>query len=188
MKTLCRILAIVLVTVLFFSACKKDDDNAPLSKTAILTSQQWRLVSVYTEPTIPMYYNLDSSEYVFGFYDSSEDSSQVTYLGDIYDYYSYFFEYPCTMDNTRQYKNDNTFVDDEGGSKCVETDPQTNNGQWFLNEDNTEYTEIIGSETYEYYVEEITLDQFIVFSWYLEGVNDSVALDRIKTYVYKPVY
>lgn len=43
----------------------------------------------------------------------------------------------CQLDNTMIFDQDETYIIDEGASKCHESNPQTSLGTWILSENNT---------------------------------------------------
>jgi hypothetical protein len=183
MKITCRFILPIILFALVFS-CKKDD--GPKSNTDLLTSRSWELSGIFYEPSLPIYYNIDSSATYIGANDLSEDSSHVIYLGNLYDYYS-FYKLSCEDDDYRDYSKDNTYLDDRGEELCSTTQAQTTSGQWFFNDDETLYTEIpAGSaSSFQYKIEELNEDKFVISSWFLEGLNDTVSIPRMEVIVYK---
>lgn len=91
--------ALVILTVAVIAGCKKDDNSSP-SKTQLLTSGSWKLTAANADPAI----------------DINQDG---VVENDI------FAVLPtCFKDNLFIFKTNNTYVVDEGATKCNVSDPQ----------------------------------------------------------------
>lgn len=98
---------------LTFAGCKKDSPGTPTptaSKADLLTAKKWRTSASTTTTT----YNNQTS--------TSDDYASMS---------------PCERDNFTQFNANKTAVFDEGATKCNSSDPQTTNGTWDLNSDQT---------------------------------------------------
>jgi hypothetical protein len=104
-----KILFLVSVLAVAVSGCKKDDDDP--SNTDKLTGKAWKVTAITVNPAIS-----------FG-------GISIT------DVYAFLDD--CEKDNTSTFNTDKTYLDDEGGSKCDPSDPQTTPGTWAFNSDET---------------------------------------------------
>ena len=94
-------------------SCSKDNDNPP-SKTALLTSSNWKLVA----------------QTYHGDYDGDGTTDPVDY--DMYADYE-----ACEKDNFMKLNTDGSGTADEGPSKCDDSDPQTESVEWQFKENET---------------------------------------------------
>lgn len=108
-----------LLPILFFSvlgfavitgSCKKDKEDDPVTKTDLLTSGSWKFTAFTVDPPYPIF---DDQGNIIG---TSDDV-----LGNMDD---------CSVDDVHSFKADNTFIFDEGASKCDSDDPQSISGTW----------------------------------------------------------
>lgn len=126
------LLALTVLSFIGFSSCsdKKTDDPQPASKskTELLTSAQWQLVSGTIVPPI----TID----IFG---------QIITISDISDLDG---SEPCNKDDVQIFNADGTITNDEGLTKCDPMDPQTTSGgKWAWMENETKLQIIDGDTT-----------------------------------------
>lgn len=94
-------------------SCSKNNDNPP-SKTALLTSSNWKLVA----------------QTYHGDYDGDGTVDAV-------DYNMYADFEACEKDNFMKFNTDGSGIADEGPSKCDAADPQTETVEWLFKENET---------------------------------------------------
>jgi hypothetical protein len=68
----------------------------------------------------------------------------------------------CNADDCTRFTDDGKTVLDEGGSKCISTDPQTVEGTYTLSEDGRMLTLTQGGLTFEFAVDELTKDRMVL--------------------------
>jgi len=108
-KTLILILAAGFAA---FTACEKDNDSEPKSKTSLLTSDSWKMTTATVDPAI----------------DWDGFGTMVTNI---------FSQMPaCSKDDIITFKSNGTYVNEEGPSKCDPSDPDViDTGTWTFNSD-----------------------------------------------------
>lgn len=124
-----------------FAACKDDSNNTPPTKektrTEMLTAGQWNLVSGAIVPPITME--------IFG---------QTITISDFLEFQG---AEPCDKDDLVIFKADGTIVNDEGPTKCNDTDPQTSSGgNWALLENDSKLRIIDSGDTTMISITELT--------------------------------
>lgn len=108
------------------SCGKKEDMPTPLTPTQLLSSHHWLLRS-------------------------SIESGPTIQTVDLY-----AASGVCTQDNLLQFATSNTFIYDEGPTKCTPSSPQTRLGLWALGKNDTQLTVVLDGYTSEYTIEELT--------------------------------
>lgn len=106
--------AVILSVVMVFSSCKKDEDDAK-SKKDILVAKTWQITAITINPGM--------------------DLGDGTIITDLF-----AFMDDCAKDDFMTFKTDGSYTTDEGASKCDEADPQTSQGTWAINADETQMT------------------------------------------------
>jgi len=96
------------------SACKKDSDTTP-SRTDLLTTPKWRMTAETETLTI-----------------SQPGGSPGPTVLD-----RHAGKTACERDNFHKFNVNNSWVIDEGPSKCLPSDPQTGTSTWAFNSDQT---------------------------------------------------
>lgn len=151
-----KLLFFITISLTFvFSACKKDKNDDPATKTELITASKWKMTAFTVNPGFPIF---DNQGNIIG---TSEDMlAQMD---------------ACSIDDTFKFNTDMTFVFDEGASKCDSGDPQSTAGTWAFISSETilsitddgsvqdltilelkenilkvNYSEIDGSDTYTY--------------------------------------
>jgi len=105
---------LLFVTLLTFTACKKDEDSPKTAKD-YLTAGFWKMTAGTIDPGID-----------FG----------GTVITDFYAFLD-----ACEKDDLTRFNADGTITDDEGATKCDPDDPQTTtDGSWVLSADNKTVT------------------------------------------------
>ncbi|MCX6256321.1 MAG: hypothetical protein NTW49_00205 [Bacteroidia bacterium] len=99
---------IVLSLVLVVISCKKDETK---SRTELLTGKYWITTAVTIDPAV----NING-----------------TLVTDIFAQ-----EETCRQDDLQKFTTNGVYTFDEGASKCSANDPQTTNGIWSFNSDDT---------------------------------------------------
>jgi hypothetical protein len=118
-----KILFATLILSSLFIGCSKDDkeDVKQPTKTELLTAHYWQTTAITVDPPLP-------------------------YFGTtITDLFSQFEN--CDKDDIKKFNTNNTIIYDEGATKCDPADPQTENGVWSFNSDETILT--IDGESYK---------------------------------------
>ena len=113
MKTLSIYLLTAAMGLSALSSCKKDSTGTPTpaaSKADLLTAKKWR---VSANTTVTTYNNQTNT---------SDD---------------YASSPSCERDDFTQFNANKTAFFDQGATKCSSTDPQTTNGTWDFNSDQT---------------------------------------------------
>ena len=117
----------VVLACSFFSCSKKEKDpTPPLTRTQLLSSKKWQLRSA-----------------------TIEGPGQP--IIDIYALTS-----PCTRDDYEQFNLPNTYVNDEGLTKCGTADPQTKLGLWALINNDTQLTVTYDGQSNTSTIDELT--------------------------------
>ena len=104
-------------------SCSKDAGDDP-AKLSALTTGSWKLTAYTTD------YEKDG----------------------VYEENTYAFIGECNQDNFYTFHVDSTVVEDQGPTKCLETDPQTRTLSWKFKEHQTQL--LFGTTTYQ--IEELT--------------------------------
>lgn len=137
MKNLFLLLCTSLVMSVSFSACKKDkDDPTPTkSKTDMLTQsgRKWKITA---------------------------DVTAITAAGATITNDNYATDYDaCDKDDFVTFQASKVLVSDEGATKCVSSSPQTENGTWDFNSDQSKFlitAPMLGNTTITFDIVEIT--------------------------------
>ncbi len=118
-----KILFATLILSSLFIGCSKDDkeDVKQPTKTELLTAHYWQATALTIDPPLSI-----GGIQISDLYSQSEN---------------------CVKDNLEKYNTNNTFISDEGPTKCDPTDPQTENGVWSFNSDETILT--VDGESYK---------------------------------------
>lgn len=109
-------ISLLLILAASLGACKKDSENSP-NKAELLTAKSWRISaqsSSYSSPSINNGAAITTDEY----------AAMAS----------------CERDNLFKFSANQTLVFDEGATKCDSSDPQTQNGTWYFNSDQTRLT------------------------------------------------
>ncbi len=108
-------LSLFLFVAVTLGACKKDNENTPTppSRTELLTAKNWR-ISGHTSTTVSNGTTIKKDEYA---------ASPA-----------------CERDDFTKFNASKVVVYDQGASKCDASDPQTENGAWDINKDETKLT------------------------------------------------
>lgn len=131
-----------LVALLTLFSCKKEENtpsNVPSTKqtkTEMLSAHGWKLdgfVSIFEVP--------GGQPFEFDVFDSLE---------------------PCEKDNLFFFNAGNVFVQDEGNSKCISTDPQKITGEWSFNENDETLFWTYDSESFECDVISISTNKLVL--------------------------
>ncbi len=113
---LCSLLALSLT----FTSCKKDkkEDPAPVAKTKteLITGKNWKVTAATIDPAIDLF---GTGTPTTNLYAQLED---------------------CNKDDLIRFDTPNAYKEDEGGTKCDATDPQTITGTWVFSADETKVT------------------------------------------------
>ena len=91
------------------SACKKDKEAAPKTKSEQLVNKRWKMSALTGTLTV------------------NGKTQTIDAFGQVD---------ACNKDDFTTYKTDKTYVDDAGATKCT-TEPQTDTGKWDVNSDQT---------------------------------------------------
>jgi hypothetical protein len=119
-----RKISLLLLVAVTLGACKKDSENTPTtSKTDLLAAKSWR-ISTQTSS-----------------FSSSNINNGTPVTTD-----EYAASSACERDNFIKFNTNKTLVVDEGASRCDTSDPQTQNGTWDFNSDQTKLTMIDPSQ------------------------------------------
>lgn len=102
---------------IFCSSCEKENKS---DKKEVLCASPWKLSALSVEPSIPLF---DSDDQIIGY--TSDLFSQLE---------------SCDKDDTQQYFKDGSYIYDNK-QRCDVSDPQTESGSWFFNENQTSITE-----------------------------------------------
>ena len=110
-KTLFLVLA---ASIVAFTACEKDKDSEPKSKTSLLTSESWKMTASVVDPAV----------------DWDGFGTMVTNI---------YSQMPaCSKDDIVTFKSNGTYINEEGPSKCDPSDPDViDTGTWTFNSDET---------------------------------------------------
>jgi hypothetical protein len=68
----------------------------------------------------------------------------------------------CNADDCTRFTEDGKTILDEGGSKCIATDPQTVEGTYTLSEDGKTLTLKQGPSSFDFTVDELTKDKLVI--------------------------
>ena len=117
------------LSVFTFSSCKKKEDEPvieptppPPTKTELLTGKNWRLTAFICDPP-------------YDFFGTG------TPISNVYAQFS-----PCDKDDILLFKTNNTYVQDEGATKCNTGDPQIiATGPWTFNSTESIITQDAGT-------------------------------------------
>ena len=128
----------VLLTLLEFTACRKDDESNTKTKSDFLIEGNWVITNLTVEPGI--------------------DMGGGVLVTDVYPYLE-----DCQKDDIMDFQSGGDVVIDEGPTKCDPDDPQTTDrGSWMLMDNNTKLriTEPNG-DSFEGTILELTATRFI---------------------------
>jgi hypothetical protein len=144
MKALAAALGIFALTLTI--GCKKDDDVVQPDKIGMLTSGTWALSGMTVNPAIDWF---------------GEPTTDI------------LAKLPgCLKDDLTIFKANGTITYDEGASKCDPADPQTTQGTWTVNANQTVLTIVADGETTPYDISTLTNDQFKAeYEVEEEGIN-----------------
>jgi hypothetical protein len=106
-----KLLILALMAAGSLTACKKDSEPAPKSKSEILVDKRWRISAATATATV-----------------QGKLVTQDVY-DDVVD--------DCNKDDFTTYKANKTYTDDAGATACQQGDPQTQSGTWDVNSDQT---------------------------------------------------
>ena len=108
-----KILFATLILSSLFIGCSKDDtdDVKQPTKTELLTAHYWQITAITVDPPLPFF-----GTTITDFYALSEN---------------------CYKDDIQKFNTNNTIIFDEGATKCDPADPQTENGVWSFNSNET---------------------------------------------------
>lgn len=101
-------------TTILSTSCKKDEEEKPKTRDQILVGKKWQMKAATIDPSIQVGGGLTNNFY-----------NQLP---------------ACVKDDFTTFNANGKFVDDEGTSKCVLSDPQTTQGDWLFNSDKTVIT------------------------------------------------
>lgn len=108
-------LSLFLLVAAALGACRKKDDVAPVdSQTGFLTAKNWRETAETTTTVI----------------NGGAATTEDTYAALS----------ACKRDDFAKFNTDNSYVGDEGPTKCSTSAPQTQVGKWSFNSDRTKLT------------------------------------------------
>ena len=113
-------------TAISCAKTKEDPAPAPPTRTQLLTAKKWQIRSA-----------------------TIEGSGQPTV--DLYPLIA-----PCSRDDFEQFNLPNTYVTDEGPTKCSPSDPQTQLGIWALTANDTQLTVTATGTSTTSTIEELT--------------------------------
>lgn len=109
------LLALSLTVVL--SACKKDKEDDPKTKTDLLTASNWKMTASTVSPEMEVY---DDEGNIIGM--SGDEFAQME---------------PCFKDDLTRFNTNFTVTFDEGATKCDDSDPQSVTGTWAFKSNET---------------------------------------------------
>jgi hypothetical protein len=133
------------ILLIGLNACKKDDKKA-LSKSDYLTAGKWMITAAV----------------------SDEDGDGVYEINDFADFED------CFKDNFITFHGDGKVVLDEGETKCVSTDPQSETDFWQLT--NNESSLVIDSDTYS--IEQLDANLLVVKLSYGGNISSKVTFSK----------
>lgn len=127
------LLAVLFSAVLFVGGCKKKDDP---SAKEVLTSHSWKITAHTSDPALG------------------------TFGTDIY---AQLAIYPsCTKDNIFYFESNGNYRQEEGASKCNDTDPVIKeSGTWTLTSDEKTLSITAGGDRTEFTVVEKSSDKIV---------------------------
>jgi len=126
----------ILSFIIAFSACK--NQNAPLSKTDLLTDKQWKISTFSIDPGFPI---MDENLNITGY-----TTDMFTILG------------MCIKDDTYKFNVNKVVSIDGGALKCDSSEPQTVNGTWNFNQGETILTMNLDGGSLDQTIVELTAD------------------------------
>ncbi len=128
------------LTAFALSACNSTTDSADSepTKAKALVGKDWHLVAYRYEPGL----NISGETITDNFVLLS----------------------PCVTDGKARYSADNTFLDDEGPSKCEADNHQTNSGKWSFNQNQTALIKTYSGGSSEAFTIETLNDTSLVIS------------------------
>ncbi len=111
-------------------SCGDDDEDEPApTRSQLITSQSWSVVSLNVEPAI----DLDGN--------GTQENNLIPFLQ------------ACDLDDFLKLNANGTFTNEEGASKCDPNDPQViQSGVWIWNSDETRVVLTAGGQSTEYVV------------------------------------
>ncbi|MGB3619646.1 MAG: lipocalin family protein [Catalinimonas sp.] len=112
MRSLMVSLIAVAVVTVGLAACNDDD---PQTNRELLVNKEWKAISGTVDPSFPT----GSGGFTNNYFNLIPD---------------------CSKDDFEIYEEDGDYILDEGGTKCSTNDPQTIQGSWLLNSDETVIT------------------------------------------------
>lgn len=135
---------------LLLGSCKKEETTVPKSKTELLCAHYWITTAVTVDPPF------------------DDNGTPFT------DIFSLFED--CQKDDLYKFNTDKTTIIDEGASKCDPLAPQTINGTWSFDANET----VLTIENDPAFLKELTESTLKVF------INDTIdGVDYTYTYTFK---
>lgn len=132
MKNFKMILAFLAIATVSLSGCKKDDDD---SKTDMLTDKNWKMTALTVDPPLNVGGTMISNVY-----------PQIP---------------ACQQDDLTIFNDNGTVTFDEGSTKCDPADPQSTQGTWTWNTDETILSITDGGITESYTVVSLNNDVMV---------------------------